>query len=368
MRAAVLEAAGTPLIVVDDVELAAPRAGEVQVRVHACGVCHSDLSIVDGSLPGLTPVVLGHEAAGVVEEVGPGVTDLAPGDQVVLTPSPPCGRCYWCVRGEWSVCVNSLGLMTSTLPDGSTPLRRGDVPVFRGLGVAAFAEHVITPSTGAVKVPDDVDLEVACVLGCAVQTGVGAVLNTAKVPEGATVLVLGLGGVGLSVVQGAALAGASRIVVSDPVGERREAAAAFGATDLLDPTESDVVAAVQDLTAGIGVDYAFDAVGRSTLVNAGIDATRMGGTVVMVGMPALDDQLTLTSATIFAATEKKLVGCLLGSVNSLREIPRLVDLWRAGRLDLEALVTARRPLGEINEAFDDLRAARGIRTVLHVAG
>jgi Zn-dependent alcohol dehydrogenase len=367
MRAAVLESWRTPLVLSDDVELAEPRVGEVRVRVHHCGVCHSDLSIVDGHLPAPTPVVLGHEASGVVDAVGEGVTMLAPGDRVVLTPSPPCGHCYWCVRGEWSVCQNSVALMTGTLPDGTTPLRRDGSPLFRGLGVAAFAEHVITPATGAVRIPDDVPLELACVLGCAVQTGVGAVLNTARVPEGASVAVLGLGGVGLAVVQGARLAGASRIVASDPVAARREAALGFGATDVVDPTDTDVSAAVHDLTGGIGADYAFDAVGRSALVNTGLDAVRTGGTVVMVGMPPLDDPLTLSSATLFAATEKKLLGCLLGSVNSLREIPRLVDLWRVGRLDLEALVTGRRPLAEVNEALDDLRAARGIRTVLDVA-
>lgn len=361
-----LESPGQPLRLVDDVDLAAPRAGEVRVAVHHCGVCHSDLSIVDGTLPGLTPVVLGHEAAGVVAEVGPGVTTLVPGDQVVLTPAPPCGHCYYCVRGEWSICVNSLSLMTSTLPDGTTPLARDGQPVYRGLGVAAFAEQVITPATGAVKIPDDVPLAVACVLGCAVQTGVGAVINTAKVPPGATVVVLGLGGVGLSVVQGARLAGASRIIVSDPVVERRTAALGFGATDALDPTDTDVAAAVHDLTAGIGADVAFDAAGHSALVNTGIDAVRFGGTVVMVGMPRLDDPLTLGSATVFAASEKKLLGCLLGSVNSLRDIPRLIELWRVGRLDLEALVTSRRPLAEVNDALEDLRAARGIRTVLDV--
>ena len=216
MRAAVLDVPGQPLRIYDDVEIEEPRAGEVRVRVHQCGVCHSDLSIVDGSFPGLTPAVLGHEAAGVVEAVGPGVTTLVPGDRVVLTPCPPCGQCYYCQRGQFSICVNSAALATSALPDGGTRLSRDGEVVYRGLAVGAFGEYAITHAEGAVKIGDEVPLEVACVLGCAVQTGVGAVINTAGVEPGASVLVMGLGGVGMSVVQGARLAGAARIIVSDP--------------------------------------------------------------------------------------------------------------------------------------------------------
>jgi S-(hydroxymethyl)glutathione dehydrogenase/alcohol dehydrogenase len=365
MRAAILDAPGASLQVYDDVEVEAPRAGEVAVRVSHCGVCHSDLHLVDGSMPPMTPLVLGHEAAGVVESVGPGVTRLVPGDHVVLTPCPPCGHCYWCLRGEFSICVNSMALATSTHADGGTRLSRGGVTVYRGLGVAAFAEVVITEETGAVKIPSDVPLDVACVIGCAVQTGVGAVIHTAKVQPGDSVLVLGLGGVGQSVVQGARLAGATTIIVSDPVAERREAAIGFGATQAVDPTADDLLATVMGLTE-VGVDVAFDAVGRVALIQDGLAATRSGGTTVMVGVPPIDEQLVIESPTFFAFAEKKLVGCLLGGVNSPRDIPRLVDLWRAGLLDLDGLITARRPLSEINEAFDDLRAGRGIRTVISI--
>jgi Zn-dependent alcohol dehydrogenase len=365
VRAAVLEHAGTPLVIHADVEAEEPRVGEVAVRVSHCGICHSDLSLIDGVMPPSTPVVLGHEAAGVVSAVGPGVTQLAEGDHVVLTPCPPCGHCYFCVRGEWSICESSQALMTSTHPDGGTRLSRGGEVVYRGLGVAAFAETVITQWTGAVRIPDDVPLEVACVLGCAVQTGVGAVLNTAKVEEGATVLVMGLGGVGLSIVQGARLASAATVIASDPVPERRQLALSLGATHAVDPTADDVVTVAHDLTdGGVGVDYAFDAAGATALVEAGINATRTGGTTVMVGVPPLTDPLHHPSGTIFAATAKTVQGCLLGSANSLREIPRLLALWQAGRLDLEPLITGQRPLEEINEAIDDLRAARGVRTVI----
>ncbi len=336
------------------------------MRIHHCGVCRSDLTVADGKVPQALPVVLGHEAAGVVEEVGEGVTDLQPGDRVVLSPCPPCGRCYYCQRGEFSICVNSMALMTGTFLDGSTRLSRGDELVYRGLALGAFAELVTVDQAGAIKVGDDVPLDVACVLGCAVQTGVGAVINTAKVEPGATVLVTGAGGIGLSIVQGAVLAGASRVIISDPVAERRQVAIDLGATDQIDPTDTDLAGAAFELTGGIGVDYAFEGAGKGALVEACIGATRFGGTTVVVGAPALEESASLDPVSFFTVTERKVMGCLLGSSNSRRDVPLLLDLWRAGRLDLEALITDRRPLGEVNEAFDDMRAARGIRTVLDV--
>jgi Zn-dependent alcohol dehydrogenase len=364
MRAAVFEKVGEPLVVANDVDVAEPGPGQVRVAVSHCGVCHSDLSVVNGSFPVEPPIVLGHEAAGTVESVGPGVRGLAPGDPVVLTPCPPCGRCYGCLRGEPGTCANTLALFANALPDGTTPLSRKGKPVKRGLGVAAFAEYVVTPETGAVRIPADVPLEVACVIGCAVQTGVGAVLNTARVEAGASVLVMGLGGIGISVVQGARLAGASRIVVSDPVLGRRAVAQQLGATDLLDPGSDDVVAACRELTGGVGVDYAFECAGSAALVTTGVFATRAGGTTVCVGAPPIDQAIVLAPAALFGASEKKLLGCLLGSSNSLLEIPRLVALWQAGRLDLEALISRRRPLEEINQAMADLERGAGIRTVL----
>jgi S-(hydroxymethyl)glutathione dehydrogenase / alcohol dehydrogenase len=363
MKAAVLETAGKPLALWNDVDIAEPRAGQVRVRVTHCGVCHSDLSLADGVFPSPTPIVLGHEAAGIVDALGHGVDGLAVGDHVVLTPIPPCGVCYWCVRGEPGVCVNANAIQTNTFADGSTGLsRRGDL-IFRGIGLGGFAEYVLCPVTGAVKIPPALPLEVACVVGCAVQTGVGAVLNTARVEAGATVLVMGLGGVGLSIVQGARVAGAARIIVADPVSDRRAAATRFGATDAIDPGEADVAMRTLELT-GVGVDYAFDAVGRASLVQVGLATTRNGGTTVCVGAAPMEDVIQVAPAALFTLTEKKLIGCALGSCNSVREIPRLLALWQAGRLDLESLITARRPLADIDRAFDDLRAARGIRTVL----
>jgi Zn-dependent alcohol dehydrogenase len=365
MRAALLSAVKEPLEVVDDVEIEPPRAGEVLVRVSHCGVCHSDLSNVDGTFPPPLPLVLGHEAAGTVEEIGPGVTTVKPGDRVVLTPAPPCGHCPFCLRGQFSICVNSTAVFTSMFNDGSTRLSRGGATVFRGLGVGGFGELVVTQESGAIKIDDDTPLDVACVIGCAVQTGVGAVFNTAKVEPGDTVLVIGLGGVGISIVQGARIAGATRIIVSDPVSERRDSAARFGATDAIDPTNDDVVASTHELT-GIGADFAFEAVGRGALGQAAIWATRPGGTAVLVGAGPLEEAVSIDPAVVFMASERRIVGSFLGSSNSPREIPRLLALWRAGLLDLEGMITKRRPITEVNAAFDDLRAARGLRTVLEL--
>lgn len=365
MRAALMTEVGKPLEIVDDVDIRPPRVGEVLVRVQNCGICHSDISIADG-MGAMTPVVLGHEAAGVVEAVGDGVTTHAVGDKVVLTPAPPCGQCYYCQRADFSVCVNSVGIMTNTFPDGTTGLTRNGEVVYRGLNVGGFAEYTVTQASGAIRIPEDVPIDVACVVGCAVQTGVGAVLNTAQVEEGATVLVLGLGGIGLSTVQGASLANASMVIVSDPVEARREMAKAFGATHVLDPTSEDVIAAARDLTGGIGVDYAFETAGVAALVTQGFLAARNGGTIVCVGAPPIDQAITLAPASLFTVSAKKLMGTLLGGCNSLRDVPRLIGLWRNGRLDLEMMITTRRPLEEINEGFDDVRASRGVRTVLEI--
>ncbi len=364
MRAALVEEPGRPLSVVDDVDLDAPREGEVLVKVEHCGLCHSDLHFIDGSLPGPLPLLLGHEAGGIVEEVGAGVLGLAPGDKVILTLRPPCGRCYWCVRGEYSQCGPGAALTAGIFPDGGTRLSRGGAPVFRsGVVLAAFAERTVVPAEAAVKVAADTPLEIAAVLGCAVQTGVGAVVNTAKVQVGDTVMIVGLGGIGISIAQGARLAGASRVIGVDPVAGRREQALAFGVTDVVDPVVASPSDAAGELTGGIGVDHAFDAVGRASIVESLLPAVRNGGSVVMVGVPPIQDVVNV-HAIGFGLAEKKLLGCFLGSANPHREFPRLLELWRAGRLDLEGMVTARRPLAEINRAVADMQAGVGLRTVL----
>jgi S-(hydroxymethyl)glutathione dehydrogenase / alcohol dehydrogenase len=362
MRAAILSQPGTPLEVADDVVLEPPRAGQVRVEVAACGVCHSDVSLVNGLFPIMGPTVPGHEAAGVVVEVGAGVSGLAVGDHVVLTPNPSCGHCRSCRRGRFSVCEQTAALMTATFPDGSTRLSRGGEVIYRGLGLAAWAEEVVVDAAGAVRIPAEVPLDVACVIGCAVQTGTGAALNTASILPGDSVLVVGAGGIGVSIAAGAAVAGATRIIVSDPSESRREQAMAFGATDVIDPTATDLLGEVTRIVPG-GVDVAFDAVGSGPLVESCMAATCPGGETVMVGAAPMDDDVTLNAVTAMFS-EKRLSGSLLGSCWGPRDIPRLVDLWQSGRLPLDAMVTSRRPLAEVNEAIADAEAGRGLRTVL----
>ena len=310
------------------------------------------------------PVVLGHEAAGVVEAVGSAVTRLAKGDRVMLTPMGSCGLCYYCVRSQPTLCVETANYMTGTRLDGTSPLSRAGAPVYQGFLLGGWGEYTVVRASNAVKIPDDTPLEIACVIGCSVQTGVGAVLNTAKVETGATVLVMGLGGIGISIVQGARLAGAARIIVSDPVAERRDYASNFGATDILDPNQDDVVAKAIELTGGIGVDYAFDGAGARALIQQGIQATRMGGTTVMVGAPMDLSPLEIPIPALFLSQEKRVIGCLLGSCNSHRDVPNFLALWRKGALDLESMITHRRPIEDVNAGLDDMRASRGLRTVL----
>lgn len=359
-----MEAASQPLTVVDDLEVGPVGHGEVLVDVAHCGLCHSDLHLLDGTMPFPVPAVLGHEAGGVVAEVGPGVEGLAPGDTVMLTARPPCRRCYYCVRGQPSLCAESPEVATGMLHDGTTRLSHRGRLVYRGVGLAGLAGQVVVRATGAIKVPDDTPTSVVAIAGCAVQTGVGAVLNTARVEPGATVLVVGLGGIGVSVAQGARLAGASRVIGVDPLAERRSLATSrFGVTDAVDPAEEDVVGAVMELTGGIGVDYGFEAVGKVPLIQSVLDATRAGGTTVLVGVTSIEATLTL-SPLFFTVAEKRLLGCFLGSCDPARDLPRIVDLWRAGRLDLDSMVTRVRPLAEVNDGFADLASGVGLRTVI----
>ncbi|MEM7140641.1 MAG: Zn-dependent alcohol dehydrogenase [Actinomycetota bacterium] len=364
MRAALLTEANAPLEIVDDLEIEDPRAGEALVAVKYCGICHSDVTVQESGHT--LPTVLGHEAAGVVEAVGPGVTHLAPGDHVMLTPLAPCGHCPACARQEATACPDALSFSMNSRPDGTTPFHRAGAPVYRGLGVGGWAEQTVIAATGAVKLPEDVPLDVACVIGCAMQTGVGAVFNSADVERGSSILVMGLGGIGQAIVQGAVAAGATTIIVSDPVEGRRETATGFGATHVIDPLSDDLNAAVADATGGMGVDYAFDAAGRAALVEAGIENTRVGGTTVMVGAPPIEENVTLNAAVLFMTLQKRVIGSLLGHCWPDRDIPLLIDLWRAGRLDLDAMISHRMGLSEVNEGIARLHAADGIRTVLDI--
>jgi Zn-dependent alcohol dehydrogenase len=360
VRAAVLTRYGDPLELVTDVEVVDPGDGMVRVRVAYCGICHSDLHMGGGLTP--VPLIAGHEVSGVVAEVGPGVFDLKQGDRVIISPNPTCGRCDRCTRGHPSLCVRASGWMKGVLPDGTVPFRRGDTPVYRGNGIGAWTEQVIVDAFACVKIDDDVPLDIACLIGCGIQTGVGAVFNTAKVEPGSDVLVSGLGGVGLAIVQAAKVAGAASVLVADPVAKRREVALSLGATCAIDPTTQDVAAVARSEVGG--VHYAFDAVGSPALVATGVRAARPGGAIIMVGSPMGDDALSEVHQGQLIVQEKRLLGSMLGSSHPSRDIPRILHLWRTNRLSLEAFGTQRRPLEEVNEGLDDLRQGVGVRTVL----
>jgi S-(hydroxymethyl)glutathione dehydrogenase/alcohol dehydrogenase len=271
------------------------------------------------------------------------------------------------VRNQPTLCAKyAMSLYTATRPDGSSPLSRGGLTVYRGVGVGGWAEYTVVPQEAAIKVRDDIELADACVIGCAVQTGVGAVLNTAQVETGATVLVTGAGGIGIAVTQGARLAGAKTIVVADPVEARREGALRFGATHAVDPESTDVAGFCHEVTGGIGVDYAFEAAGVAALAELGLTATRMGGTTVCIGAPPMTQGMSIPMASAFVIGEKKLLGCALGSVNAQRDIPMLLDLAAAGRLDLSGMITDRYDLDQVSDAVANLAARKGVRTALRI--
>jgi S-(hydroxymethyl)glutathione dehydrogenase / alcohol dehydrogenase len=268
VRAAVLNAVNEPLSV-EDVELAPPGPGEVAVRLEASGVCHSDWNVLSGATANPMPVVLGHEGAGVVEELGEGVTDLAPGDHVVLSWLPSCGRCFYCTQGRPILCEWSTpAMLAGTMPDGTTRLSRNRGPIYHYSFLSTFAERCVVPEQSCVPIRKDAPFEVAALVGCAVMTGIGAAMNRAKVEPGSSVAVFGAGGVGLSAVIGSRLAGAGTVIAVDPLPFKRELAQELGATHALDPTNGDVAASVRELTAGRGADYAFDAAGARGLVRA----------------------------------------------------------------------------------------------------
>lgn len=364
MRAAVLRAVGEPLDVVD-LHLDEPRAGEVRVRLHAAGVCHSDLSIAEGRIASPVPVVLGHEGAGVVDAVGPGVRSVNPGDHVVISWVPMCGRCFFCLHGQPQLCT-SAAYTPGLMDDGTTRLREGETPVHHGLHAATFAEYTVVREASVVRVDADIPFAAAALVGCAVTTGVGAALRTAAVRAGESVAVIGCGGVGLSVIQGCRLAGASPIIAIDPVPARLEAARRFGATEVVE-AGSGAAAEVRRLTAKLGVDVAFEVAGRAELQRQAWDMTRRGGRTILVGVPAQDGETTFPSL-LLSVGEKTLKGCYYGSAYPPRDFPWLLGLYRAGRLELDSLVTQTLPLDGVNDAFEAMRHGEQLRTVLKLAG
>jgi S-(hydroxymethyl)glutathione dehydrogenase/alcohol dehydrogenase len=357
-HAAVLREIGKPLEL-EDIELADIAPDQVRVRIAASGVCHSDLSQATGALPAGTPCVLGHEGAGVVEEVGAEVHHVKPGDHVVIAWTAACGQCWFCRRGEVHLCRNAIADSYS-MPYAAD---LAGAPLFTSMGVSSFATATNCLGRAVVPIDDDIPLDIASLVGCGVATGAGAALNTAPVEHGSAVAVIGLGGVGLAALMAAVVRGAATVIAVDPVATRRETAAELGATHLVDPADGDVARQIRVITGKRGADIVFEAVGRSATIETAVKATRRGGTTCVVGAAMPGDNLTLSAYDLFM-NAKTLVGCQYGSVVPGRDFPMLLDLWRGGRLPLDRLVSRRVGLDEVNDAFDDLTHGRGIRTVI----
>ena len=354
-------------LVVEELELAAPGPGEVLVEVSYAGLCHSDLSVIDGSRPRVMPMVMGHEASGVVREVGGGVHDLAEGDHVVFSFVPVCGHCIQCVSGRPALCENGARANTAgTLLAGDRHFKdEAGRELNHHLGVSAFSRHTVAAQESLVKVDPEVPLEKAALFGCAVMTGVGAVMNTARVEPGTGVAVFGLGGVGLSAVLGARAAGAHPIVAVDLFDAKLELAKSVGATHAVNAKESDdPIVEIQEATGG-GAHYAFESVGNELVLAQAYAATRRGGTTVTIGLPHPSKQFSV-SAVSLVAEERTVKGSYMGSAVPKRDIPRYIALYKAGLLPVDQLLTGTLTLEEINPGFDALARGEAVRQVVRL--
>lgn len=359
IKAAVYQKPHQPLTI-EEVEIRKPGAGEVLVRTVCSGVCHSDMHFVDGLWQLPIPTVLGHEAAGVVEEVGDGVTYVKKGDRVIMSFRPFCGTCYYCLRGTPHLC-NDPGIQASAA--GRLTWKGG--PLLQFSNVGSFAEYMITSQNGVVKIPTEMPMAEAALIGCGVMTGIGAALYTAKVPGGSICVVIGCGGIGLNVIQGCKLAGASQIIAVDVVDGKLDLAKKFGATHTINAKTDDAVAAVKTLTNGLGAEYAFEAIGSPAAATQAFEMIRNGGTAVIVGMMPLGSEVKLNGVGFLM--EKKAIGCMYGSANFREHMPKLVDLFLQGRIDLSGLVSQRLPLADVNKGFDLMRSGKVARSVLDIS-
>lgn len=355
MRAAICRDHGQPLTI-ETVTLAPPGPGQIGVRLAACAICHSDLAYAEGAWGGVLPAVYGHEAAGHVSEIGPGVTGFAPGDPVLVTLIASCGACPACSGGAPTSCAHAWDARPSPLRDAS------GATVAQAMSTGGFAEAVVVDAGQCVPLPPDLPLDEAALLACGVITGVGAVFNTARVRKGATVAVIGAGGIGLNVIQGAALAGAARIVAIDLAPEKLADARDFGATDGL-LAGPDAPARLREMLGGGGTDYVFVAIGAPRAMEQGLDMLAAGGALVLVGLTALGQSVAFDPCTLVAMNQR-ILGARMGETVLARDIPWLIDRWREGRLKLGELITARYPLEEINAAMAATRSGRSRRNVI----
>jgi Zn-dependent alcohol dehydrogenase len=365
-RGAILE--DGKVSIVDDIDVDGPREGEALVQLAAAGVCGSDLALLQGKFPFPTPALLGHEAAGRVLELGPGTEGPAPGTRVTLWMRPPCRRCRACGRGLAALCEES-GFMSArgTLLDGRTSFSRGGEPLYRGFGIGAFTSTVVMPVNGLIEVPDSVPDDVAALVGCGVATGVGSVINVADPRPGDVVLVFGGGGVGLSAALAAEAVGATAVVV-DPGEHRRDLARRLGVSHALESGDRDAIRAGLKEAVGLAnVDVVIDTAGRPELITMGHGLVHQGGTVVAVGLQPPDAEIVL-KAPVVPISHKRILGCFMGGIDPHRDLPKLFELYLAGRLPIDQLITHRRPLGETAAALDDLAEGTGLRTIIDLTG
>lgn len=370
IRGAVLNAMGAPApyaqskpLSIDEVELDPPGPGEVLVKIHAAGLCHSDLSVINGDRPRPTPMLLGHEAAGTVEEIGPGVTDLSRGDHVVMVFVPSCGHCLPCAEGRPALCEPGAAANGSgTLLSGARRLHRNGGAIHHHLGCSAFAEYATVSRRSLVRIDPELPFDEAALFGCAVLTGVGAVVNTAKVSAGQTVAVIGLGGVGLASLLGAVCAGASRIVAIDLAGDKLALARTLGATDCFNAASATIVDEVKTATGG-GVEFAFELAGSVKAMDVAYRVTRRGGTTVTAGLPPPSHTFNVPQVNL-VAEERTIKGSYIGTCVPVRDIPRYIALYRQGRLPVDRLMSGHLKLETINEGFDRLHQGKAVRQVV----
>lgn len=358
MKAAVLTQAGQPLSI-ETLSIDKPGPHEVLIRTAACGLCHSDLHFIDGTYPHALPAVPGHEAAGIVEAIGSEVRTVKPGDAVVTCLSAFCGHCEFCVTGRLSLCLGG----DTRRPQGAPPrLSRSDgTPVNQMLNLSAFAEQMLVHEHACVAIDPDMPLDRAAVIGCAVTTGAGTIFNTCKLTPGETVVVVGCGGVGLATINAAKIAGAGRIIAADPIPEKRDLAKKLGATDTVDALADDAAAQIIEMTKG-GVDHAVEAVGRAASASLAVASLRRGGTATILGMQPLNEKVGLSAMDLLSG--KKLQGALMGGNRFPVDIPRLVDFYLRGLLDLDSIVAETIPLEAVNEGFEKMKRGDAARSVI----
>jgi S-(hydroxymethyl)glutathione dehydrogenase/alcohol dehydrogenase len=359
MRAAILEQAGQPLVI-DHLTVAKPGPREVLIRTVACGLCHSDLHFIDGAYPHPMPCVAGHEAAGVVEQVGSDVRMVKVGDHVVTCLSAFCGHCEFCVSGRMALCLGGETRRSADQPSRLTRSSDGSV-VNQMLNLSAFAEMMLVHEHACVAINRDMPLDRAAVIGCAVTTGAGAIFNACKLTPGETVTVVGCGGVGLATINAAKIAGAGRIIAADPIAEKRELALKLGATDVIDASAPDAAKQIIALTKG-GVDHAIEAVGRPQSAALAVASIRRGGTATILGMLPLAERVSLSAMDLLSG--KKLQGAVMGMNRFPVDLPRLVDFYMRGLLDLDTIIAERIPLDQINAGFDKMKAGHSARSVI----